>query len=582
MIQIANDETSINAYQKFKPNFTVCAWMRELGLFGANLMIFAYIFEHSTDTHWAYGTSLRSMAEWFGLTRQTLTRNLEKMPYVIKKSSDVADNGFYSFSYYKIDLVQLIDEFKPDSENIFADFILSYKHLLLEYFPNSVDIIESYFSTINLNPNGINNEVLLNIHTIENVINYVNAYQNESDNIEIDTLINDSLQLQLKDCNFNITNKRKSVTAKTKTVCKSGNNLNIAVTPKPPKKALSREEKRSERLRKISEYANTMYEMNANYVTMHNITDATFKDALDSYVKIVVEDTENNKGLTPTKYQKALNSLDRLVSIEDRLDFINVATIGGYSQFIFASPSEISKRNKDATNKKNILSIAEEFIKSFSDADKSFHDEIMEYVENCVLNESNGYAFKNRLKQLTDAKLTASQIITVIRDTTGSGWKTWNMTSLSGESVGNGNKNVLSVDIDVKEKSVDEFIAKHYLFLETELRDSLLKYVHETDNGRGMSVDMFRENMENLLHHRFTSKDIIASVKEAVLCNYKVLSKPDYEKEALIKKGYNTIDSFIRTDDRDRKQNCKKVLKQNPQDERFSCYDERYIATITA
>ena len=65
---------------KFAPTIVVWSWMRTvLNLSGSELLIFSYLYSQTfDDSHKCY-TTLSDMSDWFGLTRQTISRNIDKM-----------------------------------------------------------------------------------------------------------------------------------------------------------------------------------------------------------------------------------------------------------------------------------------------------------------------------------------------------------------------------------------------------------------------------------------------------------------------------------------------------------------------
>ena len=83
------------------PNFIVWNWMMSaLKLTGNDILLFAYVYSQSFDNKHYTTVSMTTLASWLGLTRQTVVKHLENLPFVQKYVSQDGSNGFYTFNYF--------------------------------------------------------------------------------------------------------------------------------------------------------------------------------------------------------------------------------------------------------------------------------------------------------------------------------------------------------------------------------------------------------------------------------------------------------------------------------------------------
>ena len=62
------------------PNIVMWSWMRTvLRLCGSELLIFSYIFSQTFDSSHRCYACLIDMEDWFGVTRQTISRNIDRL-----------------------------------------------------------------------------------------------------------------------------------------------------------------------------------------------------------------------------------------------------------------------------------------------------------------------------------------------------------------------------------------------------------------------------------------------------------------------------------------------------------------------
>ena len=149
MITVTTDEQLYES--KYMPNFVVWEWMRTgLKLSGLSIMLFALIFSQSFDENHACNITLTAMERWFGVTRQTLSRNIEKLPCIKKGISKRNTEGelSYSHNYYYVDMPAIMKICEKVGDTVYDDFMQAYEQILILKFPNDKTQIESYFKQI--------------------------------------------------------------------------------------------------------------------------------------------------------------------------------------------------------------------------------------------------------------------------------------------------------------------------------------------------------------------------------------------------------------------------------------------------
>ncbi len=577
------------------PNFVVWSWMRTaLKLSGSNLMLFAYIYSQSFDSSHCVTTSLTCLSEWFGLTRQTLARNIDRLPYVTKQTSDDHPCGFYGYYFYRVDMDAMLKDFSTGPDEVYQEFLASYKKLLILKFPDDKKRIEDYFKMFSDWHAGLSVAMRKEAKSFVTLGNRIsNDEECSYKDIDFSTALQD-VRDQITQLSNNLSvflgNGEKETSTKVTL-------SNTPILESPPKKSLntskpkpkgarrpsdmgiiaksqaskpaSKEEKARIKQEKFNILIKELYELNTDFVTTHNIDDGRIIEALDNYVREIVEKEHNPKGLTAFRYKESLKQLAPILSPDDMLTHINDAIIGGYTKFVY-DQEKIKKLNNLYTERLNIKEVAETFISKFPNASETFSTTIREYVNNCVLNTDGwtSFAFSCRMNELLNRQLTAEQVITVISDTLSCGWKQWNF-----RSVDNGSTSTVSqtptVEMSAKESATDDFFRRHYFYQEPEIKTVLLDYLHNTSHGRSISCAKWDQEMEFLILHRHTNDDMIMAVKDAILHDYEHLCTVDYDKDRRIQHTYGTLVESVRMKDRTRQKHCEQERKKHPDDPRF-------------
>ena len=611
MIAISTHKDTINTGSEM-PNFVIWSWMRTaLQLSGSNLMLFAYIYSQSFDASHYVTTSLSCLAEWFGITRQTLSRNIDKLPYIIKDNSCDHPAGFYNCCLYRVDMDAMLHDFSNGPDETYQEFLASYERLLILKFPDDKKTIEAYFKLFSEWHAGLSVEMRKQIKpfiTLGNKIkeneevdyedvNFSDALQDMKEQVEklssdLDKFLNGESK-----SNVEITSKISNPTVNTKP-CVQGTSVpqsnSSKPTPKPkhkgakrpsdlgivakPQKPKSKTKEEKERIKQeqFNLLIQQLYAENVDFIVRHNIRDERILSSLNDYVSEVIEGGKNSRGVTTHRYKMALDQLALVMSPDKMLMYIQNAIIGGYSKFVY-DLDKIQSDNRMLLERSNIWEKTENFISNFPDASEEFVNTVNRYVEDCVL-ASDRYSalqFEHRLNDLLKRNLTSEQVLTVICDTLSSGWKQWNFTNV--QNVATNVSSTPTPDMEDKENATDTFFRKHYFYQTPEIKQVLLDYLHQTSHGRNMSCNKWVQEMEYLLLHRHTNDEIIMAIKDATLHDYEHLCTVDYAADKRMQHTFGTLEDAVVMRDRTRRKHCEQERKNNPNDPRFEGMPEDYF-----
>ena len=124
------------------PNFMIWGWMTSiLHLSKQDLLLFAYLYAQSHDNIHYLSTCPTVIAEWFGMTRQTVIKHIESLPCVEKLVSKEHTKGSYTFTYYRINMNELLKLVVCTDTYDYANFMKAYEKMLLLYFPERIFLL---------------------------------------------------------------------------------------------------------------------------------------------------------------------------------------------------------------------------------------------------------------------------------------------------------------------------------------------------------------------------------------------------------------------------------------------------------
>lgn len=601
MITITTDEQLCAS--SCMPNFVVYDWMRTgLNLTGLNIMLFALIFSQSFDENHSCAVTLTSMEKWFGITRQTLARNIEKLPCIHKAASkNNPDGSAYYHKYYYVDMDEIMHTCEKVSDNAYNDFMTAYEQILKLKFPNDKSKIETYFAQIKQWHNSHNitdidavkSDAVVNL-AVDATINsdsyiktlFAEALQDVLDKINKATAHN---TVNTSDNNINIPKTTESDIVNNSDNVKNTDNIDTntvetqaddkpkrgrPIKGKQLKEMMSTKSKRTRKtkeekeLERAEEFKQCQL-MASEFVAMYYDNDPTIIAAFDRFLDVKFDGKYTSK-----QFRSQLNALHAAnYCVPELMVLIDASAASDY-RFIGYDSAKRAVENSKETARNNALNrVAKEYVARF-DNDEKLQDILNRYTNEVILATSNLNAaqYTEFLKDLDN--LSNDKKVSVLTNAYKHGWKTLVLSETNGLS---SSDIATEVDIEEKEKLVDKFIYDNYLFLYVCVKDLLLKYIHQTANGKSMSAVDFDSKLQYFALMCVTEDEMKSSLKEAIGNNYPNLCREDFAQTSIAKKEFGTLEKRLSSFIRNRKADCKRVYKCNKDDPRLADVDKEYI-----
>lgn len=576
MIKVYTQRENIDTGSEM-PNFVIWSWMRNgLKLSGIHIMLFAYIFSQSYDNEHLVTTSLSVLSDWFGISRQTLSRNIDALPYVEKSVSQDNRNSFYTHNCYKIDMIGLLTYFQNCEKEIYEEFLAAYKGLLILKFPDDKESIEEYFVDIlNLylekNPEGIDElmkTILISNMDVEKGTRFKPVLDAITTNGYIPVMESNSTTPKVK------RTEESELSVKTKPKKGLGKNpASLGITPKPIRSTRKTPE---EKLLQRNENIQKLQLIASNYVAMKVGNDPECLQLLNSYITDVLfyeEKTVNP--MSPNSFQTLLKELDMFKTLDDKLDAIRTSIGHRYRGFCYTDKETLNQKYFKQEQAELIQQQVEEFITKHCSTNEDLSGILRDYVaEVFIPTGKSARQFKLFLKKLEDARLSIENMYVVVSETYMNGWKRWSF-----EFPDHFTSNLLTsdartasnpkVDMSEKESAIDTFFREHYLYQNPEIKELLLQYIHETKHGQSMSVRDFINKMDYVIMHRYLVTDVINCIRHAVSTDADCLCPTDFNIDKEIKQVHGSFEECLKVMDRERRRQCEVARKKHPDDIRF-------------
>ena len=621
IIERTDQEISLTALTH---DFSIHLWMiDELHLTGTNLILFSYIFAQSLDMAHPGNTSLRVLSAITGLSKQTLSRALDKLPYIIKNVSQDNDKGFYVYNYYKVDVHKLLRFLKSLNKDVYKDFINSFKQLLIERQIYTVNDVENHFDNLSINNDSDNSSVTADFIEMRTLQDLVTADINNMSFLEVVQLLNKKysnnralialLIALLTGNNSNgsdITNSKDPVNTNAVTDNTSSTNSQTEpkrgaifrardrleplgakseqkdrtrqashsllhkekLSDKNKEKQLRRDKKLNERNEAIQPYKDAAL----NFVLTNCDNNQELLNLLYTHIETCVFNTKTGKSsrLNLFQYQEQLKILAKYSYVEDMLESVSYCVANSSRSMVMEQPWSIEKKNKQHEMEQAIPKIIEEFVAKY-DNNETLRNLLTKYSSK--LQQSRGIdadQFKGRLVTLEKTGMSVDQLIAEVENTYNHGYLSWSFEYSTNNSFkgkhspfqnmdlclpeNNRNAEVTPVStVEERERAIDDMWKKYYLYMNTDLKAALLKYVREVPAGCAKTYDEVCECIDNLVHRRFTDSDMLSAVTTAIDNNYPELCRKDFEKEEKLKKQFRTIQEFVNCVTEERRKLCR-------------------------
>lgn len=546
------------------PNFVVWDWMRRgLNLKGSNLLIFAYLYSQSFDGTHACTTSLATMSEWFGLTRQTISKTIDSMPYIKKLVSQEHNSGsFYTYNYYRVDIDALLQYCHNIGGSVYESYMLSYKQILQLKFPEDEKEIDEYFESImdwhsNLSTQDINKVNAIaklgdNVRT--NPEDYIKQVFSQAITSALEQISTISLSTN---SNTAVSASKTPNNAKSPAPTRKRNCVTTLLPKTKSVKSKSKEQIRNENLDKCSKYLTSFIALTYN-------GDRELEESLQNYLsnRILM-------GLSFDQWRVMLDSFHNSTKgmpISELKSIVDKAFIGNYKNLYYGnSPINNQSPIKKTATVESLLSLIDEFVINYGESNEELKEVLYNYAEEVAyINGVSVAQFKQLLNNLHRNCPQLQDKLISVQDAFAGGWKSFVPVSTHNNKFGTQNNVVVAVDMDKKMECIDNYISYSYWYQYPNIKKLLVRYINETNSGKGMTLRQFKDALMYLRLHSPQANDVERGVSEAIMKDTKYLCREDFKDTAQANKAYNSLEDRAHNMERNRRAECEKLKKANP------------------
>ena len=552
------------------PNITMWAWMRTvLGLVGNELLIFSYLFSSTYDSSHVCWVALADMETWFGLTRQTISRNIDKLVdrgVVVKKCVLDEFNPIIKHNNYQVDMNRITDLCEHADTESYKNFLDCYKTEIKRMFPNDGKKIDDYF------------DALLSWHTTKDIkvcMAYGDliklAYCKNNDNlIPIDEFLNILKEHKIcEDIDVNRNEKKENIVkTENKNTNKKTDKKELKSSEKTSKetkptlpigKLLQDKPKRRNRKAERAQWDIEKRQMTESYV----ITNLNGNEELKKLLLCFL-DTDNGQSYTPMQWEIQLDNMYKHGrTIPRMIEGVRNSFMNNYRSLYLVDKNEVDIDLKLCEIQKYVLENADG------------NEELKNYLELYILETQKGKSlsqsqFTLLLSELsTICETTEQKIASVKNSYAGSYSKLAYAPSGTSKGSGHSGDGVTPIDTDKKLEQIDKFIEDGCYYLIDGLKESLIEYVTNTQVGSTMTVEDFITNLASFRLNCLVDGDKTNKVREAIRNNYPKLAMEDFSETRQISQNGRTREDVARVKDKNRRKSIFKEFNINPKNPRL-------------
>lgn len=514
--------------ENFMPNIIVWAWMRTvLGLVGTEILIFSYVYSQTFDSVHKCYTPLCDMEKWFGITRQTISRNIERLEskgYIIKEIHEDTFNKMIKHNSYQVNMSVVSELCEKSDYDSYKNFLDSYSFVLKNSFPQCSGTIDEYLNT------------MLQWH--------------QTKDITVKVKLNDLAEvLESKNSDCSISDIINSITCKRKP-----KEIAPKASSQKPKsdKLFGEQKKKSTRITK-NEWMNTKQQMTKEFVFMRAGGNLDLLNAICDFLS-----TKNGQSYSPTQWENQLDNLYKYGrTVERMIDGVRNSFMNNYRALYIVDKSEIDIDKK--------LSEIDKYV-SNNGNNEDLKKWLCLYVTEVPKGKSSTITqFKLMLENLDAICKTESEKVESVKVS-----YTNSYSALAYKAVTNSSDNTsVEVDMEEKETLVQDFIKTGYYQLCDGLEQSLFDYIHNTPTGKGMSKDKFEIALNNLRLFCLTDDEKVNKVKFSILANKPYLATEDFDETKKLKSRLETRETMATSMDRSRKLRVEQEKLKHPDDPRL-------------
>lgn len=535
------------------PNVILWSWMRTvLNLVGSELYIFAYIFSQTFDNVHKCFTCLSEMEQWFGISRQTITRNIDKLcksGYILKETLQDAVNPMIKHNNYRVDvpfITKLCEESDYDS---YQNFLDSYRSILKQKFPNDSATIDEYLETLSTWHKNKDIKVCVTLNEVAQLVCMgVEGETQPSIVSMIETIRDKNKSLKKgKEKDF-IRKDIKDYKDESKKSAKQGFDFS-GIEPK--KKRVSKKAKQAEWLetKKQATHSAVYLRLGGNDELYHLLLDFL--------------ETDNGMSYTPSQWDQQIDNMIYYGRTVDRMiEGVKRSYMNNYRTLYIPDKSEVDIDLKLREIKK--------YVHDNCDDSKELADLLEAYVLEVPKGKSYTISqFRLALENLSDICKTTDDKIKSVKRSYANSYASLAYDSHSAYS-NDGYSSNECVDEEKKFEIIDGFIKDGYYYLCDGLEDALRQYVSDTIAGRSMTASNFSLILDNLRLFCLDDSEKVARVKLAIQNNSAKFAVEDYKESQQIKDRLQTRESIADHMDMTRKVSILKEKQRNPKNPKIA------------
>ena len=292
-------------------------------------------------------------------------------------------------------------------------------------------------------------------------------------------------------------------------------------------------------------------------------------DLLYSYVT-----AWGDKGITYDSFKASLGLLkDASLNIDDMVTFCKKAIAKNTKTLISTTDKQVQQN----MNKEDLIKVCEgiinTYVKNNVDNNEELRTILTKYTVGILINKgkvTDAGQLHQHLETLSNYCKTTEEKLNSIKKSYMNGWLAMAYEGANNNSSNNSfanTSNSMEVDMETKEKIIEEANIKYFFFMYPQVIDALKTYIHSTNNGKAMTADKFKLNLDFLMLHRFTIDDIVKAISDATLKDYAYLCLEDYKITNNAKQKFRTLEYKLEYEIRYRKQACVEAYNKNPNNE---------------
>ena len=528
------------------PNIVIWSWMRTvLDLSGTELLLFAFIFSQTFDNVHKVQTCLSEMESWFGITRQTISRNVDSMcskNYVIKETYQDSINPMIKHNTYRVH-IEFITQLCEDSDySSYNNFLDSYRHVLKQKFPEDSKTIDEYLEDLSTWHKNKDTSVKIKLCELARLVSHT---------YDPDVSVSDALS---------------KINKTEKTLHKSRESSFIQKDfPEPSEqtstsaKKLFSEPKKKSKKALHNEWDIAKREMSHNFVYMRVGGNEELHELLNNFL-----DTDNGRSYTPIQWEQQLENLYRYGRTPERMiEGVRTTFMNNYRSLYLVDKSEV-----DIVEKLNEVDV---YVAKEGENSEELKDLLCSYITDVQRGKSSTLKqFRLALKNLSLLCPTLEEKIKSVETSYANGYASLAYPNNKFTQQTNSNT---EIDIDKKIDRIHKFISDGYYYLCDGLEDLLISYVKTTSNGKSMSYDKFCIILDNLRLLCLDDDDKIVKVKFAIQNDSDKFATEDFDETRKIKAKFETRETMATSFDRSRKSRVMQAKQRNPKDPRLCNVD---------